>query len=404
MTGTAVDNAGPRHPVLGPADITDQQLTTMVAASLDATEVELLTSHVEVFPYDLPAINTGGRYLVSGTARADGARVQPYVFFVKVVHSWARSPLSRHVPEELRAAVAPLVPWRAEPDIYRSDLRERLPAGLTVPRAFAVYDLDDESAAIWLELVATRTIVWDVERHERAAYLLGRLAASASVAPLAASAEPLRTPRLYTDMWLQLNVLPALRSEQLWRLPLVAHAFDDDLRTRMLAAADALPALLDELDDMPITTAHGDACTRNLLVTDADDGFTLIDFGFWGQAPIGFDLGQVLLGEIQMGERPAHILAQLEDACLPAYVQGLRAEGSQATVAQVRRSHAILMTIFHGLPAIPFEHQDAAPTDTLRHMFHQRAAASRFIFDLLDRTPRPGGAVTAADSSPEATQ
>jgi hypothetical protein len=88
-----------------------------------------------------------------------------------------------------------------------------------------------------------------------------------------------------------------------------------------------------------------------------------------------------------MGERPAHTLAQLEDACLPAYVQGLRAEGSQATIAQVRRSHAILMTIFHGLSAIPFEHQDAASTDTLRHIFHQRAAAARFIFDLLDRTP-----------------
>jgi hypothetical protein len=50
------------------------------------------------------------------------------------------------------------------------------------------------------------------------------------------------------------------------------------------------------------------------------------------------------------------------------------------------------MTIFHGLSAIPFEHQDAAPTDALRHIFHQRAAAARFIFDLLDRTPRPGGA------------
>jgi hypothetical protein len=407
MTGAAVGNAGPRHPVLGPADITDQQLTTMVAANLDATDVELLTSHVEVFPYDLPAITTGGRYLVSGTARVDGARVQPYVFFVKVVHSWARSPLSRHVPEELRATLAPLVPWRTEPDIYRSDLRDRLPAGLTVPRAFAVHDLDDESAAIWLELVATRTSGWDVERHERAAYLLGRLAASASVAPLATSAEPLRTPRLYTDMWLQPNVLPALRSEQLWRLPLVAHAFDDDLRARMLAAADALPALLDELDDMPVTAAHGDACTRNLLVTDADDGFTLIDFGFWGEAPIGFDLGQLLLGEIQMGERPAHTLAQLEDACLPAYVQGLRAEGNHATIDQVRRSHAILMTIFHGLSAIPFEHQDAAPTDTLRHIFHQRAAAARFILDLLDRTTRParpGGAVAAADSSTEATR
>src|SRR6266704_3889425 len=154
----------------------------------------------------------------------------------------------------------------------------------------------------------------------------------------------------------------------------------------MLAAADALPSLLDELDGIPTAAAHGDACTRNLLVTDAHDGFTLIEFGFWGEAPIGFDLGQLLLGEIQMGERSARTLARLENACLPAYVQGLHAEGSQATAAQVRRSHALLMTILHGLSAIPFEHRAAAPTGELRHLFHERAAAARFIFSLLDST------------------
>lgn len=375
-----------RRDMLGPADVTDRQLTAMVAANLDTTDVELLTAHVEVFPYDQPAITTAGRYLVSGTARTATADVRPYAFFVKVVQAWARSPLSLLLPEELRAAVAPLVPWRAEPDIYRSDLRERLPAGLTVPRAFAVCDLDDQSAAIWLELVAARTVNWDVERHARAAYLLGRLAASASVAPLAAAAEPLRTPRRYTDMWLRINVLPALRDDELWQLPMVADTFDDELRAQMLAAADALPSLLDELDELPVTTAHGDACTRNLLVTDTDDEFTLIDFGFWGEAPIGFDLGQLLLGEVQLGERPADTLARLQDACLPAYVQGLRAEGNRTAGTRVHRSHAILMTIFHGLSAIPLEHRDAEPTEKLRQLFHQRAAAARFIFAELART------------------
>jgi hypothetical protein len=57
---------------------------------------------------------------------------------------------------------------------------------------------------------------------------------------------------------------------------------------------------------------------------------------------------------------------------------------------------ANLMTIFHGLSAIPFEHQVAASTDALRHIFHQRAAAARFIFDLLDRTTGQGGAVAVS--------
>ena len=333
--------------MLGPADITDQQLTAMVAASLDATEVELLTSHVEVFPYDLPAIGTtGGRYLVSGTARADGARVQPYVFFVKVVQSWARSPLSRHVPEELRAVPARWSPG-APSRISTAPIcatRLRLPAGLTAPRAFAVYDLDDEIGG---HLARTGG-----HPHHR----LGRRTPRACGLPtrtprrqcISRPAWPPRPSRCEPRAALHRHVAPAQRAAS----DCVANSCGGNRwsPTRstttcgpgVLAAADALPALLDELDDMPITAAHGDACTRNLLVTDADDGFTLIDFGFWGEAPIGFDLGQLLLGEIQMGERPAHTLPQLEDACLPAYVQGLRAEGSQATIAQVRRSHAIL--------------------------------------------------------------
>jgi aminoglycoside/choline kinase family phosphotransferase len=166
----------------------------------------------------------------------------------------------------------------------------------------------------------------------------------------------------------------------------VAATFDNDLRTRMLATADALPSLLDELDRMPLATTHGDACTRNLLVTDTHDGFTMIDFGFWGRAPIGFDLGQLLLGEIQMGERSARTLPQLEEACLPAYVRGVHAEGSAATFAQIRRSHALLMTIFHGLPAIPFEHQTAVLTSELHRLFNERATMARFILELLDIT------------------
>jgi hypothetical protein len=59
----------------------------------------------------------------------------------------------------------------------------------------------------------------------------------------------------------------------------------------MLAVADALPRLPEQLDSMPMATAHGNAYTRNLLVTGTDDGFTMIDFGFPG------DIDQQLQGE-----------------------------------------------------------------------------------------------------------
>jgi Phosphotransferase enzyme family len=361
------------------------QLAAMVSARL-GTPAEILSARIDRYPYDLPAITTRDRLVVSGCAGTSAGQHRRYAFFVKVIQSWARSPLSREVPEPLRASVTPLLPWRTEPDLYLSDLRDRLPAGLTMPRAFGVFDLDDESAAVWLDMVPVRTVAWDVERHRRAAYLLGRLAASADVARIAAGIPIGRTARLYADAWLAHNVIPDLYRDEVWRQPLVAEAFDATLRARTLAAVRALPGLLDELDNVPVATAHGDACTRNLLVTDHGDQFTMIDFGFWGTAPVGFDLGQLLLGEVQLASRPASDLPLLERACLRAYVNGLHEEGDDTTLGQVRRSHAVLMTIYHAIPAIPYEHRTAAPTPQLRRLYIQRAATARFILDLLDST------------------
>lgn len=390
-TATATPGAGPLDAAtlhalgrLGLAAPAVPRLAAMVAALLDRAEVEVLDARLDAHPYAYPALTTRERWVVSGTARGTDGDEHPYGFFVKVVQPWARSSLSHHVPEPLRTELAPLVPWRTEPDLYRSDLPDRLPVGLTVPRAFGVHDLDDDATAIWLELVPGRPVPWDLDRHRHAAYLLGRLAASPSVAPLAARVPPGRPARGYAEVWLAHNVIPDLRDDGFWRRPLVADAFDADLRARMLAAVAALPRLLDELDTFPMATAHGDACTRNLL--GAGGGFVMIDFGFWGTYPVGADLGQLLLGEVHAGERPASALPELEEACVPAYVDGLRDEGSAVTVEQVRRCHALLLTIFYAIPALPFEHRDAAPTPALHRLHAERAAATRFVLDLLDAT------------------
>jgi hypothetical protein len=373
--------------VLGPADVSDQELALMVAQSLGVASVDLLSSHAEVAPYDLDALTTGGRFWVRGRARI-GTRDATYAFFVKVVQSWARSPLFRFIPEEHRAAALALVPWRSEPLVYRSDLAARLPAGLTMPRAHAVIDLDDESAALWLEAVEAAPATWNVENLAHAAYLLGRLAASPDVRALArvGDVDGKRTVRGYAEGRLALQVVPALRSDDVWNHPLVAATFDDQLRKDLLRAADGVPDIVDELETMPLGTSHGDACTRNLLVGSDTTDLVLIDYGFWGEAPIGFDLSQLLLGEVQMGERPATCLPALEVACLPAYVRGLRDEECDIKLEVVRRSHALLMVLFSGLSAVPFEHLGAEPTPELQRIAGERAASARFILDLLAET------------------
>ena len=371
--------------LLGPGDVDDDALAEMVRDALDVAEVDLLSCEVAVVDYDLEALTTAGRYWVRGTARHAGA-VSPYAFFVKLVQSWSRSPQFQQVPEHLRDVAAAGLPWRGEPLVYRSELAHCLPVGLSMPRAHTVRDLDEESACLWLQVIDADPAPWPLATFDRAAYLLGRLAAAPAVEPVARLGST-DVVRRYAHGRLEGQVLPALRSEQLWAHPLVAGAFSPELRGRLLGAADALPTILEELDHAALGTAHGDACPRNLLVPrDGSGDFVLIDFAFWCRAPLGFDLSQLLMGEVQLGERTAAELPELEELCLAAYVRGLREEGCDVPSAVVRRQHALLMLLFAGLSAVPLEVLYGLPAPGAGAVVRERAAAASFILDLVDAT------------------
>jgi hypothetical protein len=158
----------PGRALLGPADVADDELAAFAAADLGVRHATVLTSSAAVFPYDRPAITTAGRYLVTGSARTGAGKVRAFCFFVKIIHAYQRSPLRFAIPAHLRTRAAALIPWHTEADLYRSDLCDRLPHGLAIPRAAAVRDLDADSAALWLEHIPARRVVWDAGRHARA--------------------------------------------------------------------------------------------------------------------------------------------------------------------------------------------------------------------------------------------
>src|SRR4051812_25334363 len=116
--------------LLGPADVSDDELAAMVASSLGVAAVEVRSCEVEVAAYDLETLTTAGRYWVRGRARHPGGEAA-YSFFVKVVQSWTRTPAFQQVPEALRDLAAAGLPWHTEPALYSSDLRDRLPTGLS---------------------------------------------------------------------------------------------------------------------------------------------------------------------------------------------------------------------------------------------------------------------------------
>ncbi len=355
----------------------------MVASHLGQDSVELLESRADPVDYDLPAITTGGRWWVRGHAETGCGRV-PFRFFVKQVQSWERHPFFAFVPEEFRELAVAGVPWKTEAEVYRSDLAHRLPHGLSAPRALGVFDLDASSSAIWIEEVPARLATWNRQRYERAAYLLGRLSASRELTPLAGLRDVDWSLTMYANGRLAIQVVPLLTGEELWQHPLCA-AFDDELRGRLRAAAARADALAAEADALPSLLSHGDACPNILPGEDADE-FVMIDFGFWGSAPVGFDLTQLLVGEVQVGRRSAHDLADLDEAIVAAYVEGLRAEGCTVPEEQVRRAHALCLLLMTGLSTVPFDLFNAAMTPEIQQTAADRAAVARYALDLLDAT------------------
>ena len=368
--------------MLGPADVPDEDLAGFVAEALGVEHVQVISCETQVVDYDLEALTTAGRYWVRGRARHSRGE-EPYAFFVKVVQTWTRTPQFQMVPEHLRERAKQGLPWRGEIEVYRSDLGSRLPEGLSLPHVHRVEDIDDGSAFFWLEAVDADPAPWDRPTFERAAYRLGRLAARPAVAPVASRGMQ-DVVRSYAHGRVEGQILPALHADELWAHPLVAETFSPALRARLLLAAEALPAYLAELDAAPLGSAHGDACPRNLLVPRSrPHDFVLIDFAFWCRAPLGFDLTQLLMGEVQLGERPPSHLSDLDEPCLAAYVRGLAAEGCDVTIDVVRRVHALLMLLFAGLTAVPIEllFGGAPPGDV--EVVRGRAAAVEHVLDLV---------------------
>jgi len=368
---------------LGAAAVGDERLGRMVADLLGASVTELREVAVEEVAYDLPAITTAARHWVSGLAVTDRG-TEPFRIFVKHIQAWARHPFFQLVPPEFQELAAASVPWRTEAEVYRSDLADRLPEGLSMPRALDVVDLDELSAAIWMEDVSAPAREWDLDRYRRAGFLMGRLAASSEVAPLAALRDVEWSLSSYTFGRLAVDVVPMLMGDEVWQHPLCA-AFDEALRRRLRETAARAVELAAEGDALPWLTAHGDACPNNLLA-GPDDDLMMIDFGFWGPAPVGFDLQTLLVGDVQIGRRSADTLAEVDEAIIPAYVEGLRAEGCDIPEHVVRRGHAIRSLLMTGLSAVPVDLFETPMSDELQRVADDRALIARYCLDRLDAT------------------
>jgi hypothetical protein len=331
--------------------------------------------------YEARSISTGALLRIRGTTHEE----EPWSIFVKILQSPRHWPLIDVIPPELRQGVIDTFPWRDEADVLRSDLPDRLPPGLRTPRLLRVDDLGDDRLAMWLEDITPADTPWDLERFIRAARLLGRWAGrrrgDATSAEMRAGTgnflrEFLAGP-LTTMAFLR------LRDDGLWAHPLVAGAADPMLRADLLTLAVRVPAILDRLDALPQTVGHGDACPQNLLVpADAPDTFVAIDISWQHPHPIGFDLGQLLVGLTDTGTLRPQDLPAIHAALIPAYRAGLLDEGYDADPADITYGFDASMVVRSCFMVVPFERLAEPVTAELQETLAQRLSLTRYLADI----------------------
>lgn len=353
---------------------------------------------------------TAGLWRVEATVTDDdgGHGQRPVTRFAKLLRHPRHWPGLQTIPEgDTREFFLERFPWRFELDMALSGIDAVLPPGLRTPLLHDHDPLDEDHVVLWWELVDERPGPWTTDELAETAHHLGRLAARRREgAALNASLPEVchRLPRgaalrLFAEPRVLVFARAELAPEGPWSHPLVVETLrdlgDPDLRAELLGLVDLLPDVLDALDDLPQTYAHGDASVQNLLRSRAGGEVVVIDWGFGSLLAVGFDLGQLLVGPMHAGLTSADDVPAIDAAILPAYVAGLAEEGWSVPAEVVRFGHLgslFARSLFTALPvdALPdvtdvtddHDHDDPDEHAAVRALLRERLTLTRAMLDL----------------------
>jgi hypothetical protein len=279
-------------------------------------------------------------------ARTQQGRDVPWLVVLKVVMDTDVSgdPLiyqHTHHPQGLNY-------WKREALAFRSGLLTGLPGPLIPVRCYAVNEESEDQAWIWLEArgSAGPHVPWTIEQLASAAYDFGAFGAQ-----WRSKLPDVRHYPWLAQRWLR-GWMEFVRSYA------VDHFVEHDRcgkgtpvepflsrRTRhrvadLIANADDLLAIFDSL---PSTLAHHDPQWSNLFAAAPDESparTVAIDWGFFGIAPIGSDLGLHIGQNIFLWGIDQRRAAEHDMASTAAYISGLRDYGWDGDVDSVKFARA----------------------------------------------------------------
>jgi Ser/Thr protein kinase RdoA (MazF antagonist) len=180
-----------------------------------------------------------------------------------------------------------------------------------------------------------------------------------------------------------------LEDDDLWAHPALMSAIavtgESHLRDDLRAIMPEVDRWLDVLDSLPQTYVHGDASPQNLLVPVGDpDQFVVIDFSFHSPHCVGFDLGQLLVGLVHSELMDPGDLRDVQEAILPAYIDGLHSAGLDTTNEHIEQGFVLSLLVRSLFTAVPLEmlHQPDSPE--LRQLLTVRIRMARYLLNLAE--------------------
>lgn len=284
------------------------------------------------FSYQVTNALSAGIFRISGAA-PDGT---DWSVVLKVLQP-AYDALLGRFPAESRTELEDAYRWDREVLAYESGLFDRLPKGFAAPQALAI-DRRADRCWLWLEDLGADGARWDIARYALAARHLGRFNGAFPQGTFDAS--------WVTRRWLATWLLTGfgsraqfvLDNDAVWAHPDVRAGFASDARDRLRTRWADRRALLDRLLARPHTLCHLDAFRKNLF--DRGGQTVAIDWSYVGLAPIGAEVGHLVMGSVAFAEH-GHDTGALAAASLDAYLVGLRESGWHGDEGEVREGFAL---------------------------------------------------------------
>jgi hypothetical protein len=320
------------------------------------------------------------------TARLDRVRLTlengtALTVVAKTLRPASAAPAFTAIPPEHHQQVLEDLHWLDEPDVYRSGLGAALPDPLRMPTVHLVDDTVDGLVTVWMEDVDD-VVPWSLDRYRRTATALGALAGRWT-GPDAAGAFGLHgraIERLFFGKITFLD-LPLQADDAFWADPHVRAAVDDRHRADLARLADAVPRLLARLTTLPSGVCHGDATPDNFR-EPGDATVVALDWSYGHVGQVGSDLGQLLVGRFESGAAEVDQVPAIATAIFDGFVDGLTAEGSTATLDDVRAAWATYLAVRSVFSALVLDHRPDLEGDARADLLRRRAAVARFGLDL----------------------